>query len=671
MLGLVAVAMTVAAVLGAALTIAVTGDTLENLGLPDPGLLTRAGLPAMKTLSECAATVTVGALLFAAFFVPAQESGFLDVGGYSALRIARVSAVVWAAAAALMVPLTAADAIGRPVDDVLQTDLLIDLTTELDQTGAWALTAGIAMVVAAGCWAVLSWGATVGLFAVAVVGLMPVALTGHSSAGGAHDMATNSLLFHIVAASLWVGGLVALLAHLARDGEHGGLATSRFSRMALVCWIVMAVSGVLNALIRIDFDELVDTSYGRMLLAKTGALVVLGVVGYYQRRICVSGVLRGERHALLRLGAVEIVLMFATFGLAVALGRTPPPPESGPIPSRTEQEIGYNIEHGPNFERLVFDWRFDLLFGTMALVLAAVYLAAVIRLRRRGDAWPMGRTAAWLLGCAVVLIATSSGIGRYATAMFSVHMATHMLLSMLAPILLVLGGPVTLALRALPPAGAGNPAGPREWLLSLVHSPFLKWWVHPLMMFAMYIGSFYVVYFTGLFDTAVSSHWAHLVMNAHFLAMGYAFYWPIIGIDQSPYQLPHLGKLGMLLASLPFHAFFGIILMQTSTIIGEDFYTGLDLPFKVDLLDDQQLAGGMAWAAGEIPLVVVLGALLVQWARSDEREARRLDRRAVVDGDADLNAYNAMLTRMARQSTGVGEPLSAYDNPQSDDPSSP
>ena len=119
---------------------------------------------------------------------------------------------------------------------------------------------------------------------------------------------------------------------------------------------------------------------------------------------------------------------------------------------------------------MLFDWRFDLIFGTAAIVFAAVYLLGVRRLRRRGDAWPTGRIVAWLCGCAVLLFATSSGVGRYMPAMFSMHMAAHMLLSMLAPVLLVLGAPVTLALRALPAAGRGEPPGPREWLLAALHS---------------------------------------------------------------------------------------------------------------------------------------------------------------------------------------------------------
>src|SRR6202041_639179 len=105
------------------------------------------------------------------------------------------------------------------------------------------------------------------------------------------------------------------------------------------------------------------------------------------------------------------------------------------------------------------------IFGSAAIILAAVYVAALVRLHRRGDAWPPGRTVAWLLGCLTLLFVTSSGLGRYMPAMFSMHMVAHMLLSMLVPILLVLGGPVGLALRALPAAGRGDPPGMGEWLL--------------------------------------------------------------------------------------------------------------------------------------------------------------------------------------------------------------
>ncbi|MGH3774911.1 MAG: cytochrome c oxidase assembly protein [Pseudonocardiaceae bacterium] len=646
---LVSVAALLATAVGAGLVVVLGGDGLTGLGLPDPGLLTRAGLPVIRVLSESAAVVTVGSLLLAAFLVPPQTSGYLDTGGYAAVRMARIAALVWTLTSALMVPLLAADAVGRPVTEVLEPRLLAALVSELSQPGAWALTAGITLVLAGFCWIALTWGAVTWLFALSVVGLMPVALTGHSSAGGSHDIATSSLLYHVVAAALWVGGLIALLAYLARRGDHAGLATQRFSRLALVCWIVMAASGVINALVRVTPDQLL-TSYGLLVLGKVTALLVLGAFGWLHRRSAVAAVVdRGDRAAILRLGGVEVLVMFATIGLAVALSQTAPPGGIVAQPSRTEVLLGYNLAGPPTLERLLLDWRPDLVLGVAALVLAGAYLAGVRRLWLRGDAWPVGRTAAWLSGCATILIATSSGIGRYSMAMFSVHMGVHMLLSMLAPILLVLGGPVTLALRALPAAGAGNPPGPREWLLAFTHSWIVRMSTHPLMALGMYIASFYVMYFTGLYDAAAPSHWAHLVMNTHFVLMGYAYYWLIVGIDPAPRRLPYLGKLGLLLAAMPFHAFFGISLMGSATVIGGDFYRSLALPFVPDLLADQRTAGAMTWATGEIPMVVVLVALLVQWARSDAREARRFDRRAESDGDAELTAYNALLTQLSER----------------------
>jgi cytochrome c oxidase assembly factor CtaG/putative copper export protein len=655
---LVVVGVLLAMTVGAGIVVALGGDGLAALGLPDPGLFTRAALPAVRVLSECAAVVTVGSLLLAAFLVPPQPSGYLDAGGYAAVRTARLAALIWALTAAFMVPLLAADAVGRPVAQVLDFRLLANLVGELSQTGAWAITAGIAVVLAGFCWIALSWGSVVWLFALSLIGLIPVALTGHSSAGGAHDIATSSLLYHLVAAALWVGGLIALLAHLARRGAHAGLAARRFSTLALVCWIVMAASGVINALVRMAPSQLF-TTYGVLVLGKVTALVVLGCFGWLHRRSAVAAVeSRGDRSAMLRLGAGEVLVMLATIGLAVALSRTAPPGGIATQPSRTEVLLGYDLAGPPTAARLLLDWRPDLVFGVGAVVLAALYLAGVRRLVRRGDQWPVGRTVAWLCGCAVLLVATSSGIGRYSMAMFSVHMGVHMLLSMLAPILLVLGGPVTLALRALPPAGAGNPPGPREWLQAFTRSWVVRMSTQPLMALGMYVASFYAMYFTGIYDAAAPSHWAHLLMNAHFVLMGYAYFWLIVGIDPAPRRLPYLGKLGLLLAALPFHAFFGISLMGSVTVIGGDFYRALALPFVPDLLADQRTAGAMAWAAGEIPMVLVLIALLVQWSRADDREARRFDRRADADGEAELVAYNALLARLAEGRPARDEEMS-------------
>lgn len=629
-------------------------EALTATGLPDPGRVTTLGLPFVRAAGEIAAALAVGSFLFAAFFVPPQKSGVLDAAGYRALRLGSVAIGVWAVCAALLVPLTVSDVSGQPLRNHLNPAALWSAAGLIDTADAWRWTSIMAAILAAASIPVLRWSWTPILFAGAIITLLPLALTGHSASGGAHDLGTNSLLIHLVGATVWAGGLLALFAHAVRGQEHAYLAARRFSAVALWCFVAMAVSGVVNALIRVRFGDLFSTGYGSLIVVKAVALGALGILGWRQRR---SGLvaLRDDpggqqgRRPLIRLALTEAVIFGLTFGVAVALGRTPPPPPRVLNPSIPEVAIGYDLAGPPTLARVLFDWRFDLIFGTAALVFAAVYVVGLIRLRRRGDAWPVGRTVAWLLGCATLLFATSSGLGRYMPAMFSMHMGAHMMLSMLVPILLVLGAPVTLALRALPAAGRDDPPGMREWLLAALHSRVSQFFTSPFVATIMFVTGFYGLYFGGLFDAAVSSHAGHVAMNIHFLLSGYLFYWVVIGVDPTPRQLPPLAKVGMVFASVPLHAFFGVMLMGMQDVLGESFYRSLHLPWHTDLIGDQKLGGGIAWSAGELPLLVVLIALVVQWTRADRRTAKRLDRAADRDDDAELAAYNNMLAVLARQ----------------------
>ena len=656
--GLLGASGVVAALVAAGLTVLVNGPLVAIPGLPQPGFLVTAGLPAVRAVAEVAMVLAIGGMLLAAFLVPPQRSGYLEVAGYRGVRAAGAASIVWAAAAALMVPLSVADALGRPLGEVLDVGLLAQAVPRLSAATAWLLTTLVALLVLVGSRTLLSWGWAAVVFGISLLGPLPVALTGHSATGGAHDVASDSLVLHLLAASLWVGGLAAVLALATAPGPDraSALATAgpRNSRKALVCWLVVGCTGVVNALVRVTPVDLFTTSYGALVIGKAVALVVLGGLGLVHRRRSVGSAAAGNAGALIRLGAVEVVLMLATVGLAVALGRSAPPVTSSELPSRTEVLIGYDLTAPPTLLRLALDWRFNLLFGTGAIVLALLYLAGLRRLRRRGDRWPVGRTVAWLSGCAALLLGTSSGIGRYGAAMFSVHMAEHMILSMLVPILMVLGAPVTMALRALPAAGRTKPPGPREWLLAAVHSRPARFLTNPLVALPLFVGSYYALYFSGLFAAALPEHAAHVFMNLHFVATGLLFFWPLIGIDPAPRRLPPAARLGILFASVPFHAFFGVAVMSSATVIGGDFYRALALPWVSDPLRDQQLGGGLAWASGEIPLLLVVSALLVQWARQDERSARRDDRRADADGDAELAAYNAMLRQLAARDRPSG-----------------
>ncbi|MFD4292534.1 cytochrome c oxidase assembly protein [Rhodococcus sp. NPDC058532] len=625
-------------------------EALVRLGIPDPGPLTTYGLPAVKAIGEVAAVIAIGSLLLASFLVPPQKSGVLDVGGYRAVRTASNAAIVWAACALVLVPLTVSDTAGQPFAEALKPENLWKAIPQIELAGAWRNTAILAILLAVCSRMLLRWNWTPVVLGLGIVTLIPLALTGHSSAGGSHDMATNSLLWHLIAASVWAGGLFALLVHARRGGEHTDLAARRFSVIATAAFVIMAFSGVINGLVRLPLDELFTSTYGWLLVAKTVALVILGVFGFLQRRRALPALAADptSRGALVRFAGGEAIVFAATIGLAVGLGRTPPPPEDI-RPTPAEVQLGYNLDGPPTVSRLMFDWRFDLIFGTAAIIAAVWYVIGVRRLKARGDAWPIGRTVAWLLGCATLLIGTSSGLGRYAPAVFSVHMGAHMALSMLAPVLLVLGGPMTLALRALKPAGSDGAPGPREWLLAALHSRFSRFVTHPLVASVLFVGGFYALYLGGIFGSTLDSHGAHLLMNLHFILSGYLFYWVVIGIDPAPRQIEPVTKLAMVFGSLPFHAFFGIALMSTMEVIGGWYYRSLALGWNDDLFGDQKVGGGIAWATGEIPLVLVMLALLVQWSRSDRKVAKRIDRAADRDDDADLAAHNAMFAELARR----------------------
>ncbi|NYI04319.1 cytochrome c oxidase assembly protein [Allostreptomyces psammosilenae] len=301
-------------------------------------------------------------------------------------------------------------------------------------------------------------------------------------------------------------------------------------------------------------------------------------------------------------------------------------------------------------ERLLA-WSPDAFFLVLCGALLAVYLAAVLRLRRRGDRWPVGRTISWTVGQLLVVFTMNTGMNDYGMVMFSVHMVQHMVLSMIAPIFLVLGAPTTLALRALRPAPRGR-RGPREVLLAVLHSRYAAVLTAAPVTIAFFILNLYGLYLTPVFDWMMASYWGHVLMMAHFVAVGYVFFWPIIGIDPGPRRSGYLMRMLELFMGMPFHAFFGIAVMMGSTLIVDSFASP-PASLGIDPLADQTAGGGIAWAFSEVPSVIVLLALLVQWRRAEDRQARRKDRAADRDGDAELAAYNAYLASLAARDQAV------------------
>ncbi|MER5802554.1 cytochrome c oxidase assembly protein [Streptomyces mirabilis] len=291
------------------------------------------------------------------------------------------------------------------------------------------------------------------------------------------------------------------------------------------------------------------------------------------------------------------------------------------------------------------EWSADPFFLVACLVGLGLYGWGVVRLARRGDKWSVGRTIAFVFGVLTVMLVMCTKLNDYGMVMFSVHMVQHMVISMLSPILILLGAPITLALRALPVAATRGNKGPRELLLMFLHSRYMRIITHPAFTIPLFIASLYALYFSPIFDFLMGSKTGHIAMMCHFLAVGLVFFWPIMGVDPGPHRPGYLMRMLELFAGMPFHAFFGIALMMASAPMVET-YKNPPASLGIDALSDQSAAGGIAWAFSEIPSVLVLIALLFQWYASEKRQARRTDRAADRDGDKELEAYNAYLASL-------------------------
>jgi len=309
---------------------------------------------------------------------------------------------------------------------------------------------------------------------------------------------------------------------------------------------------------------------------------------------------------------------------------------------------GYDGPPALTWSSLVTAWSFRAVVVAALVVAAGLYLWGVAVLRRRGVAWSRGRTVAFLAGgLGTIGYALLGWMGVYDDTLFWAHMAQHMTLSMVSPIFLALGAPVTLALRTLP-------RRPRGWLRAFLHSLPAKLLLNPLVGFALVFGVPFVLYMTGLYGESLRHDWLHDLLHVHFVVAGCIFFWPLVGVDPVPGRFPHPFRLLLLFVTLPAHAWLGISIMTSKTVLAGSYYRALGRPWGPSLLQDQSIGGGLLWAAGDLVGLLVVAALFFQWARADEREAVRTDRRIDRDErldreDAALARYNAHLAALARR----------------------
>jgi putative copper resistance protein D len=217
-----------------------------------------------------------------------------------------------------------------------------------------------------------------------------------------------------------------------------------------------------------------------------------------------------------------------------------------------------------------------------------------------------------------VAIAVLSGVSSYDETRFVVHVVQHLLLSMVAAVLFVLSAPITLALQA-------GSRTTQHRIVRVLHSGPVHVLTHPVTVLALFGGTLFVLYFTGLYDLSLRSQPVHELVHLHFVVVGSLFFWMVVGVDVVRNRLPYGACLLCVMATVPIHAFLGIALLSSRAPL-----------FAGHSLADQRAGAGILWAAGDLVTLVVGGIVLAQWMAHEERVAAREDRRADAANTAEL-----------------------------------
>ena len=604
---------------------------------------------ASKFFAVLSSFITIGALLALAFLV-LDKDGKLSTSGSKIRSIISISAFAWFFSSVLNILFTLANILGESVTAVLDLAVLQSFVFQISLGQYLFFQTLIALFVAITSRLLTSSGYTAILLLISLIAISAPVFQSHAASSGSHALAIGSLLIHVIALSFWVGGVIAITL-LNQDDRK--ISLPRFSQIALWAAIAVVISGVINASARLNFAAAWSSSYAYVVILKVLITFVLLYFGYKHRNYLAAKPSVNWR-AMTRLISVEAAIMIFVTALGSWLSSNQPPSRDSQEPFNAALAIaGMEMPDAPNFTRILFEYDPSVFMIGLLVLAVALYIKGVVILTRRGDKWPVGRTISFALGISAIDFATSGGLGVYAHFAFSWHMVAHMVLGMIAPIGIVLGAPITLALRTLPQSRDGQELGVRGLLIKALHSRYARVITNPVVALAIFDGSLFALYFTSLFGGMMQSHQGHLFMSIHFILTGILFFHVIVGVDPNPRKVPHIIRIVILFAAMSIHAFFSVALMSASTLIDGGYFESLQRPLSLDLLADQRTGGAIGWAMGEIPILIALVATFIQWMRDDSHEAKRIDRNtarmAALGQPDELAQYNLYLNNLNKK----------------------
>ena len=577
------------------------------------------GLPAVKGITNLAAAAKIGGLLLAAVVLPKTSPGW----GF-ALDLSAGGALIWTVSAAAATMLTFFSVAGSVRPEILGPSIG-QFLTQIELGQAWLATILTASALTFLCFAVRNHSAVALVTILAFAALVPLSLQGHAAGAGSHTAASSALWLHVAASAAWIGGLLAfVLTHRRLPDTEAWTALKRYSTIALVSFIVLATAGTVGAALRLRSPEqLLTTEWGQLLSAKVLILLALGAAGAYYRRNFLTSTAKAPpgRSRIWRLVIAELAVMGVASGFATVLARTPPPVVEQIAVTPSERLTGQELPLPFSPIRALDAWSVDPVWLLVAGLSVTAYVRAVIRLKRQGERWPASRTISWVVGMALLCYVTSGAANIYATYLVSVQMLGQVTLALMVPLLLVLGAPIPLLLRAVPPRGDGS-RGVREWSLLLVQSRAAAVLTHPIVTAVLFIGSMTLLLATPVLGWAVEDPVGQQWVNVQFVLVGFLLCQSLIGAGHGARHTPYPLRLLVLLTVMVFLAVFGLALLGGNALLLPDWYGVIAEGWSVDPLSDQKAAGGIAWAVGMLPTLALAAILGSQWARHIRQRAQ-------------------------------------------------
>ncbi len=584
--------------LASAIAVRSTGAADPLVFVEDAGPLVRWSAPLVRVLHDLAASATLGALVTTLFVVRAPVLRLL----------AGVGAQVWAVTGLVGVVLTFSDAAGLPLSSAGFVDALLANAWDLEPTRIGLVSTAIAAVISLAALALPHPSRTTlaALLALAVVAAAALGLASHTGTSADHETSVNAMAVHITAAGTWVGGLLALAALRRPAGPTLTPAlVRRWSTIALWCFCAVALSGLLAATTRLGPWSDLGTPYGRLLVVKAVGLVALGAAGWAHRRFTIRR-LETSGLGFWRLVLGELAVMAVTIGVATALARSAPPvPEEALDPSPALALTGYPPPPAPDTWSWVTTWRVDWLLLALAVVAIAAYAAGLVSLRRAGRGWPASRTAAWVGGWLVLVVATSGGAGTYGRVSLSWHVALVVVELLVVPALLVPAEPAALATLVARPR-ADDTVGLLELARGIRGSTLARLLANPLVAVGVTVLVLIMLVLGPGLGWTLETHPGHLIVSLALPLVGGALVASVRSAHRAGERTQVLAAVAALAAAV---ALLGLALVLGTRPLALEFFGILRLPWLTDLLADQRRSGWVAWGAGALGLAGLLANL--------------------------------------------------------------